>query len=232
MSIAADIRRRVVRASPASASVEQVAYRSGKHPVGVEQDARVQWGFGVARIATALLCAIALVARFIWGLNSATFFSPDNFTAYLTIQSNVAFCIVTAISGTQVLRGTVNLSWLPTLRAIVLSCTVTAGIIFALLIQQAGVRDVRIAIPWSDQLLHFWLPAIALLDWLIAPDRGRARWRSVVFVIGYVISWGAITMFRGSLVGWYPYFFLDPAQIDWPQEFLLSPASRSASSHS
>ena len=41
--------------------------------------------FGFLRLLMAAICLVALVARFLWGLGSATF-TPDNFFAYLTIR--------------------------------------------------------------------------------------------------------------------------------------------------
>ncbi|WP_354569484.1 Pr6Pr family membrane protein [Glaciihabitans sp. UYNi722] len=176
--------------------------------------------FGMLRLACAALCLVALVARFIWGLGSATF-TPGNFFAYLTIQSNILFLVVSIIAGALALRGTDDPPWLDTLRACVLSGTVSSGVVFAFLIQQAGARGFRLDVPWSDQVLHFWLPTIALLDWVIAPGRGRALWRTVAFVLVFTLGWGVVTLIRGEFVGWYPYFFLDPAQLRSVGEFFL-----------
>jgi hypothetical protein len=103
----------------------------------------------------------------------------------------------------------------------VLSCTVTAGIVFAFLIHQAGERQFRIDVPWSDQVLHFLLPAVAIIDWLVAPGRGRARWHAIAGAIVYPLIWGGVTMLRGLLVDWYPYFFLNPQQVSGFGEFAL-----------
>ena len=142
---------------------------------------------GLARLLGAAVCAVALVARFIWGLGSATF-TASNFFAYLTIQSNLAFVVVMVLAGVVALRVPRDPRWLTTARATVLSCTVSAGAVFALLIEQAGVRGLPLDVPWSDQVLHFWLPSLALIDWAISPGRGRAPWRTIVFVVGYTIA--------------------------------------------
>lgn len=175
---------------------------------------------GIVRLIGAIVCAVALVARFVWGLGSVTF-TASNFFAYLTIQSNLAFVAVMAVAGVVALRSPRDPRWLTTARATVLSCTVSAGAVFALLVEQAGARGLPLSVPWSDQVLHFWLPALALVDWAISPGRGRALWRSVVFVQVYTVVWGVVTLIRGPIVGWYPYFFLDPAQISGIGEFLL-----------
>jgi hypothetical protein len=180
----------------------------------------VRTACGLARLAAALICVVALISRFIWGLGTATF-TPWNFFAYLTIQSNIAFVVVATFSGLRDLTTAEDPPWLATMRSIVLSWTVTAGLVFAVIIQQAGARGFRIDVPWSDLLLHFWLPAFALLDWVFAPGRGRGLWRALPIVLVYPVLWGAVTLVRGSFVGWYPYFFLDPAQVSGLGEFSL-----------
>lgn len=191
-----------------------------KRRVEVDATVRTRAIFGMAHLVFATVCVVALIARFVWGLGSATF-NASNYFAYLTIQSNMAFAAVSAIAGYFGLRGSADPPWLATLRAAVLSCTVAAGIVFAFLIQQAGERGFRIDVPWSDQILHFWLPAIAIVDWVISPGRGRAHWFAVPAAVGYPVVWGGITLARGAIVGWYPYFFLDPQQVNSFGEFAL-----------
>jgi len=181
---------------------------------------RVRVTVGVTRLAFALVCVVALVARFVWGLGSATF-TASNFFAYLTMQSNIAFVLVSVVAGVVALRGAADPRWLGIIRSIVLSCTLVAGIVFALIVQQAGARDFRIDVPWSDQVLHFWLPALALIEWIVSPGRPRVSWRILAPLVGYPVVWGVITLVRGASVGWYPYFFLDPVQVTDPLEFAL-----------
>jgi hypothetical protein len=179
---------------------------------------RVRTAFGLVRLLAALVCIIALVSRFYWGLGTATF-NASNFFAYLTIQSNIAFVVLAIFSGLRDLTTGEDPRWLTTMRAVVLSWTVTAGVVFAILIQQGGARGVRIDVPWSDILLHFVLPVIALADWYLAPGRGRGNWRALPIVVAYPVLWGIVTLIRGNFVGWYPYFFLDPAQVSGFGEF-------------
>jgi hypothetical protein len=179
---------------------------------------RVRTAFGLVRLLAALVCIIALIFRFYWGLGTATF-NASNFFAYLTIQSNIAFVVLAIFSGVRDLTTGEDPRWLTTMRAVVLSWTVTAGVVFAILIQQGGARGVRIDVPWSDILLHFVLPVIALADWYLAPGRGRGSWRALPIVVAYPVLWGIVTLVRGNFVGWYPYFFLDPAQVSGMGEF-------------
>ena len=173
---------------------------------------KVRATFGALRLLMAAACLMALVSRFLWGLGSATF-TPGNFFAYLTIQSSIIFFVVTVIAAVVALRGQDDAAWLDLVRVTVLSMTLSCGIIFALIIEQSGERGFRIDVPWSDVVLHFVLPAVAVLDWIIGPGRGTSPWRSIAIVLVFMIGWGLVTLARGPIVGWYPYFFLDPAQL-------------------
>lgn len=173
-----------------------------------------------ARLVFALIGLSSLISRFVWGLGSATF-TAGNFFAYLTMQSNIAFMVVCIVGAIVALRSDADPPWLTNLHALVLTWILVAGIVFAILVQQAGERGFRLEVPWSDQVLHFWLPAFALVEWMASTGRGRAQWRMLYVTIGYPIVWGIITLVRGAVVGWYPYFFLDPDQVRDPVEFVL-----------
>ena len=96
---------------------------------------------------------------------------------------------------------------------------VVSGVVYTIIVAQAVARGVSIQVPWTSQVLHYWMPAYALVDWLLAPRRASIRWISLRGVLGFPIAWGAFTMVRGAMVGWYPYFFLDPYQVSGPVEF-------------
>jgi hypothetical protein len=67
--------------------------------------------------------------------------------------------------------------------------------------------------------VHVAVPAIVLLDWLIAPDRIPLRMDAVGRVILFPLAWITVTLLRGPFTGdqvtgsatYYPYGFLDPA---------------------
>ncbi|WP_247628747.1 Pr6Pr family membrane protein [Microbacterium croceum] len=177
--------------------------------------------FGLLRLSAAALCLIALIHRLAWGLASYTIAS-QNFFAYLTNQSNIAFMVLLAIAGVIALQRDRDPRWLTVALALVLTWTITAGLVFALLVWQADVRGIRIDVPWSDQVLHFWLPACTAIAWVLAPGHRSVPWRVIPATLVYPLVWGLFTMIRGPLIGWYPYYFLDPRQVSGPAEFLAS----------
>jgi hypothetical protein len=177
--------------------------------------------FGLLRLSAAALCLVALIHRLAWGLASYTIAS-QNFFAYLTNQSNIMFVVLLAIGGVIALQRDRDPRWLTVALALVLTWTITAGLVFALLVWQAGIRGIRIDVPWSDQVLHFWLPACTVIAWALAPGHRSVPWRVIPATLAYPLLWGAFTMVRGPLIGWYPYYFLDPRQVSGPAEFLAS----------
>lgn len=179
--------------------------------------------FGLLRLSAAAVCLVALIHRLSWGLASNTIAS-QNFFAYLTNQSNIAFVVLLGTAGVIALRRARDPRWLTVSLALVLTWTITAGLVFAILVWQAGVRGIRIDVPWSDQVLHFWLPAVTVAAWVLAPGHRAVPWRVVPVALAYPVIWGVATMIRGPLIGWYPYYFLDPRQVSGPLEFVVSSA--------
>ncbi|MFE6997827.1 Pr6Pr family membrane protein [Microbacterium sp. NPDC057659] len=177
--------------------------------------------YGWLRLLAAAVCGAALVHRMFWGLGSQTI-AGQNFFAYLTIESNIAYTILGVVAGIIALRMPEDPPWLTTARAIVLSWTITAGLAFALIVWQAGLRGIPITVPWSDVVLHFVLPAWAILAWILGPGRAPAPWRIVPYVLLYPVIWGLFTIWRGGIIGWYPYYFLDPRQVSGIPEMVAT----------
>ncbi|WP_210505265.1 Pr6Pr family membrane protein [Naasia sp. SYSU D00057] len=175
---------------------------------------------GLARLLAAAAGVIALIARFVYGLGFRSFVSTD-FFGYLTMQSNIALVAVNVAAGVLALRGREETPRFSALRCSVTCFVIVAGVVFGVLASQAPALGYRLDVPWSDQVLHFFLPTFTLIDWLVSPGRQRVRWRTLALIVGYPIVWGILTIVRGRIVGWYPYFFLDPAQAGYPASFLL-----------
>ncbi|WP_186324379.1 Pr6Pr family membrane protein [Microbacterium paludicola] len=179
--------------------------------------------FGVLRLVTAVVLVVALVHRLFWGLSSQTI-AGRNFLAYLTVESNIALVVVLIIGGILAFRRDDDPRWFSIALSLVLTWTTTAGLAFALIVWQAGLRGIRVDVPWSDQVLHFWLPVFTALAWTLTPGHRAVPWWIVPASLAFPIAWGAVTLWRGPLIGWYPYYFLDPRQVSGIGEFLITSA--------
>ncbi|WP_440694317.1 Pr6Pr family membrane protein [Clavibacter nebraskensis] len=172
---------------------------------------------GAVRLVAALVAVVALVADFDY-VQGFTTFAAENWFSYFTTQSGMAGVVVLAASGVHALRGGVEPPLMAAVRAVVISYVVVSGVVFGLIVLESSSQAYYVEVPWSSRLLHFVIPAYALLDWTLAPGRPRVTWKAVGWAMLFPVLWCAFTEVRGPRVGWYPYFFLDPAQVGVPFE--------------
>ena len=172
--------------------------------------------FGVARILVAAVGVAALIGDFNYSLGSNPL-AIGNFFSYFTVQSALIAVVVFVIGAVYGLRDQPDPLWLDMVRLLATVWVIVSGIVFAVILVEGSLRGLPVWAPWSSQLLHFWIPAYAIVDWLIAPGRD-VPWSTVGFVLVFPVVWVAYTLIRGSFVYWYPYFFLDPALVAFPLE--------------
>lgn len=153
--------------------------------------------FGFLGLSAILTEIIVLMAQGI--------FNPYNFFSFFTVLSNIAaasFLIYYGITDNkserlQVVRGAVTLYMLMT------------GVIFALLL--SGLADVRLtAVAWDNTVLHYIMPIVVVLDWLLNPPKKALSMSVIKLWILFPIAYVIYTLVRGGIVTWYPYPFLNP----------------------
>ncbi|WP_350347851.1 Pr6Pr family membrane protein [Agromyces sp. G08B096] len=170
---------------------------------------------GGFRLAVAVLEVVAIVGNFQYVLGFR-FFATANFFSYFTIQSAFLAVLVLVVGGVFALAAPRDPAWLGIVRTIATVYVVVSGIVFGLIVSQASTRDYRIEVPWSDTLLHFVVPALALVAWTtdsIMAVNPRVPWSTIGWVLAYPTLWLGYTLVRGQDVGWFPYFFLDETQV-------------------
>lgn len=165
----------------------------------------------LARIVFGLL-GLSSVFIEIFVLISENVFNPSNFFSFFTILSNVLAAIYLIYFGatnnhsvmSQTIRGAVTLYMLMT------------GIIFAVLL--AGLENARLtAVPWDNFILHYLMPFVLIIDWIIAPPKILITHKAVLTWVALPMMYVLYTLVRGSLVNWYPYPFLDPSLSSYNQ---------------
>jgi len=176
---------------------------------------RARRSLGVFRVLVAVLEVVAIIGNFQYVLGFR-FFATANFFSYFTIQSAMIAVVTLGIAAWYALKAPGDPPWLGILRTMVTVYLLVSGIVFALIVSQASTRDYRIDVPWSDTLLHFVVPALAVIAWTadsIMAVNPPVPWSTVGWVLVYPTLWLPYTLVRGADVGWYPYFFLDEAQV-------------------
>jgi len=181
---------------------------------------RIRTTFAILRLVALLVSVVALVGDFDYVLGFSSF-ATGNWFSYFTTQSAFLLDATLAVGVVTALRSPRDPAWFVVLRILATTYTIASGAVFAMIVAQASSHNYTMDVPWSSQLLHFYLPTYALVDWVLAPGRTAARWRLLPWVLAMPAVWTAFTLVRGPLVGWYPYFFLDPAQVNGPLEQAL-----------
>lgn len=174
--------------------------------------------FGILRLLVAATGVVALIGDINFTLGNGPF-AVANFFSYFTVESMIIAICVFVIGAVIALRRDQDPLWLDMLRVLSTTWLIVSGIVFAVILVEGTLRGVPVWAPWSSQLLHFWIPAYAIVDWLVAPARD-VPWRTVLWVMIFPSVWVVFTMIRGASVFWYPYFFLDPNLVDLPWEFI------------
>jgi len=188
----------------------------GPRPRSAPGGVRARRVLGVFRLLVAALEVIALIGNFEYVLGFR-FFATANFFSYFTVQSAFLAVITLTVAGIFALAAPRDPAWLGIVRTMVTVYLLVSGIVFAFIVAQASTRDYRVDVPWSDTLLHFVVPALAVVAWTtdsVIAVNPRVPWSTVGWVLVYPTIWLAYTLARGADVGWYPYFFLDEAQVD------------------
>jgi hypothetical protein len=173
------------------------------------------------RLCVAVAGIVALIGDYNYDVLGFASFATSNYFSYFTNESNMAGVAVLLLGAWIGVRRISDPRWLVTARMLTTTYVIVSGIVFGLIVTQAGDYNYRIVVPWSSQILHFWIPAYSILEWVVAPGRSRLPWKSLFLVSPYPLLWGGFTMIRGAVIGWYPYFFLDPGQVSGPVEFSL-----------
>ncbi|WP_324014209.1 Pr6Pr family membrane protein [Microbacterium sp. JZ37] len=156
----------------------------------------------LARIAAGVAVIVVLGYTFALGRDG---FNPFDYFGYFTNLSSLLAAGVFVTTGAYGLRGSAAPRWLALARAVATTCLIIVGVVYNVLVPGTGSAPV-----WVRIALHIVFPALALVDWLVAPDRPRLSWRELWVVFPYPVLWLAVVLVRGAVDGWVPYGFLLP----------------------
>ncbi|MET3811478.1 Pr6Pr family membrane protein [Arthrobacter sp. UYEF3] len=163
-------------------------------------------GLALFRFWFAALGLLAVTVQLTHLLTNVPGASAANYFSYFTIESNVIAIITLAIAGTCAWTGQ-NPRWLDLLRGAATIYMTITGIVYSLLLSNI---DVNTPIPWINVVLHYTMPTIMVIDWLVDLPKTRIPLRTSLIWLGFPLLYLMYSLARGPIVGWYPYPFLDP----------------------
>jgi len=83
-------------------------------------------------------------------------------------------------------------------------------------LESTGVRRI------PDLALHFVLPFVFLLFWILLVPKGSLTWRTPFIIVVFPLAYLAYMLLRGGLTGVYSYPFLDASALGYPRVALNS----------
>jgi hypothetical protein len=155
-----------------------------------------------------LLSLFAVATEIVVTVGRGTF-DFGNFFSYFTIESNLFAAFVLLVSAYCTAKGKRG-PFLSSARGAATLYMVITGLVFSILL--SGLKGVHFtAVPRDNVILHYIMPVVVLLDWIIDRAQPGVTFRHGLRWIIYPLIYVGYTLVRGPIVGWYPYPFLNPA---------------------
>jgi hypothetical protein len=127
-----------------------------------------------------------------------------NMFVFFTIWSNVLTGLTCGLLAVRLDRRS---TLFRTLRLTALVGITITGLVYHAVL--SGLLDLSGAAKAADELLHSWVPALAVVGWLAFGPRGQVGRRQVRLSLLFLLAWGTLTVVRGAIIHWYPYPFMD-----------------------
>jgi hypothetical protein len=135
-------------------------------------------------------------------------FNSGDFFSYFTVEANTLAVISLGLSSFALATGAVSRS-LDLFRGAVTLYLTTTILIFIVLLSGYPSKELT-AVPWDNTVLHYLMPIIIILDWLIVPPVRSIAYRSAVGWLAFPLAYLFYSLIRGHFVHWYPYPFMNP----------------------
>ena len=161
-----------------------------------------------ARIAAAFLGFSALVTE-LATLVAQHRFVPGDFFSYFTVEANTLAVVGLVLSGFATATGTTRRG-LDVYRGAVTLYMTTTILIFIVLLSGYPSSELT-AVPWDNTVLHYVMPIVVIVDWLVAAPRRAVAFRVALTWLAFPLAYLVYSLIRGRVVGWYPYPFMNPS---------------------
>jgi hypothetical protein len=140
-----------------------------------------------------------------------------NYCSYFTIWSNVLVAVVSSMLARDPARRGDGFA---VLAFATVACITVTGAVYAIVLaplwSPTGWQKA------ADDTLHYVVPVLAVLGYLLFGPRPRFSWAVLVRSLAVPAVWLAYTLIRGPVVDWYPYHFIDVERLGYGQALLNS----------
>jgi hypothetical protein len=169
---------------------------------------RSRWVVTAARTLFAFLGFTALVTE-VATLVARNRFAAGNFFSYFTVESNTLAVVSLVLVAFAGVTGATSRG-LDFFRGAVAFCMTTVILIFIVLLSGYSASELT-AVPWDNTVLHYLMPIVIMLDWLLDGPRNGITFRAARFWLAIPLLYLAYSLIRGPIADWYPYPFMDPS---------------------
>lgn len=88
------------------------------------------------------------------------------------------------------------------------------GAVYVVLLR--GLVELSGGALFADTVMHYVVPSLTPLFWLLFAPKGALRWRDPLLWAIYPLAYFAYALTRGASDGKYPYPFMDIPAVGWP----------------
>lgn len=161
---------------------------------------------GAFRLFFAALGFVGLTAQYLYNASVIPNYKPLNFFSFFTVEANIIAIVSLLVSGIFILRGG-HPKWVEYLRGAATIYMTITGITYSLLLSN---QEVDVSIPWVNLVLHYIIPIVMIIDWLIDLPPFRISLKQALIWLIFPVLYLVYSLVRGPSADFYPYPFLDP----------------------
>lgn len=165
----------------------------------------------VLRLSGATLSMFAMLYQ-LFAVHIPMGYSVLNFFSYFTNLGNMMISFVFVVSAIRLIRGRLDPSETDVaVRGGFVVYILFVGLVFNTLLTDT---DLGSLLPWVNAIMHFVLPVLGIVDWILWPPRRRLPLSTVWWWMLWPAVYATAAVVRGGFVdGFYPYPFFNPEAV-------------------
>lgn len=160
---------------------------------------------GILQLIFGIIPLITIGIQF--SIHVSNGYSVVNFFSYFTNLANILSAAVMLIGSYLTLSGKQSGVYDATRGASVMYMAVV-GVVFVLLLRNADLGGL---LPWINILLHYIMPTVAILFWILFPPHSKIIPKTILYWLLPPLIYLVYSLIRGYFTNWYPYFFVNPS---------------------